>query len=221
MKYLGSVFTLLFMVIIMTGCVPVGERESCVSREPVLEGGEAGYELLDLMNKEVWLTLDFTAQEYAEFSPPVLWQKNQPRVSMSDSQGGEFLRSPGCTDPGLYTYLQAWDKEFLNVVKLITIYEPVDEQGLIRETTLEKYHVLTYAAGSTVYVLHNPDGERFIGVSRDGDRTSDTFTLPDGWFLTTHVLASEIVVDLSGIVSNLRTENEDSFQGPLSEGINF
>ena len=134
---------------------------------------------------------------------------------------GEFLRSPGCAEPGQYTYLRAFDKEFLNVVKLVSIDQPVDNQGLIRSTELEKYHLLTYSAGSTVYILNNPTGERFIGVSRSVDRSSDTFTLPDGWTLTSHVLSTELPVDLSGNVSVLRTDNEDSFQGPLPDGISF
>jgi hypothetical protein len=112
--------------------------------------------------------------------------------------------------------LHAFDKEFLNVVKLIESNRPVDEEGLIRETLLEKYHVLTYFAGSIVPVLENPLGERFILVSRDVNRTSDTFALPDGWFVTEYELLEDLEVDLSGMVSVLRVENEDSFQGPLS-----
>jgi hypothetical protein len=211
---------ILIIATILAGCTPVGEREPCVPREPALEGGEAGYELFDLLHKEVWLTLDFTAQEFAEFSPPLLWMKNDPRISMGVQQS-EFLRSPGCSEPGQYTYLQAFDKEFLNVVKLVSIDQPVDGQGLIRRTELEKYHLLTYSADSTVHILHNPTGERFIGVSRSVDRSSDTFTLPEGWTLSTQLLQTELQVELSENVSVLRTDNEDSYQGPLPDGLNF
>ena len=211
---------ILIMVTILAGCMPMEELESCVSRKPDFSGGEAGYELIDLLNKEVWLTPDFTAEEYAAFSPPFSWFKNDPRAMMGDQQG-EFLRSPGCAEPGQYTYLRAFDKEFLNVVKLVSMDQPADGQGLIRRTELEKYHLLTYAAGSTVYILRNPTGEQFIGVSRSVERSSDTFTLPDGWTLTSHALSEDLPVELSGTVSVLRTDNEDSFQGPLPEGISF
>jgi hypothetical protein len=70
-----------------------------------------------------------------------------------------------------------------------------------------------------VSILENPDGERFIEVSRSVNRSSDTFTIPEGWTLTTHELQMELQVELSGIVSVLRTDNEDSFQGPLPDGI--
>jgi hypothetical protein len=211
---------ILIMATIPAGCAPVGEEELCVSRSPVLEGDGAFYELIDLLNLKVWGTPDFTPQEYAAFAPPFLWQKNDPRTMMGDHTG-EFLRSPGCAEPGQYTYLWAFDKEFLNVVRLISMGQPADGEGLIQRTELEKYHLLTYSAGSTVHILENPTGERFIGVSRSADRSSDTFTLPDGWALTSHVLSAELEVNLSGIVSVLRTDNEDSFQGPLPGGISF
>ena len=87
----------------------------------------AGYELIDLLNEEVWVTSDFTPAEYAEFSPPLLWIKNDPRIMMADQ--AEFLRSPGCSEPGQFTYMQAYDKGFLNVVQLITMDTPVDTSG--------------------------------------------------------------------------------------------
>ena len=223
MRYLGSVFTLLFMVAFLAGCEPVGDREDCVSRGPVYDGegdGErAGYELFDLLRKEVWATGDFTEEEYAAFSPPFLWVKNDPRIVMAD--GGEFLQSPGCSDEGQYTYMQAFDKEFLNVVRFIEMNVPTDTQGLIRMTKLEKYHRLTYFSGRTVYILQSPTGERYIEVSRSVDRLSDTFTLPEGWTLIEQDLETDLQVELSGNVSVLRTDNEDSFQGPLPDDISF
>jgi hypothetical protein len=185
----------------------------------VFESSEVGYELVDLVSKEVWLTLDFTPEEFTDFSAPFLWIKNQPRNGVPDA--GVFLRSPGCSQPGQFTYLHAFGKEFLNVVRLIAMNEPLDNEGLIRKTELEKYHVLTYYAGRTVSILQNPSGEQFILVSRDEERTSDTFALPDGWSVSEHELAEDLEVDLSERVSVLRTENEDSYQGPLPAHIRF
>jgi len=219
MKTLNFLAAILIMVTIPAGCMPVEDLEECVSLEPASDGEVVGYELIDLLNKEVWATSDFTPEEYAAFSPPLLWIKNDPRTMIADS--GEFLRSPGCSEPGQFTYMRAYDKGFLNVVQLITLDTPVDDQGLIRKTELEKYHVLTYFSGRTVHILQSPTGERFIWVSRSVDRPSDTFTLPEGWTLTTHVLSTELTLDLSGNVSVLRTDNEDSYQGPLPDGINF
>jgi hypothetical protein len=200
----------------------VETRDDCISREPALEGAGAFYELIDPLKKEVWGTPDFTPEEYRELSPPFLWRKNQPRTNMSEMlNGGNFLRSPGCPQPGQYTYIQAFDREFLNVVKLISMSQSLDGDGLIRESVLEKYHLLTYASGATIYILESPAGKEYIGVSRDVDRTSDTFTLPEGWNLTEHILSDDLQIDLSGNVSVLRTDNEDSFQGPLPEGLKY
>jgi hypothetical protein len=204
---------------LVAGCMPVQELEECVSRELASDGGGAGYELIDLLNRKVWGTSDFTPEEWASFSPPLLWIKNDPRILIADR--GEFLRSPGCSEPEQFTYMRAYDKEFLNVVQLISMDTPVDSQGLIRRTKLEKHHLLTYSSGRTVYILQNPTGESFIWVSRSVDRPSDTFTLPDEWTLTSHVLSIKLTVDLSGKVSVLRTDNEDSYQGPLPDGFGF
>jgi len=210
---------ILIMGAMLAGCMPVGERESCVPLEPVWDGEGAGYELIDLLYKEVWVTGDFTSEEYTSFTPPFLWIKNDPRILMAD--GGEFLRSPGCSEPGQFTYLLAFDKGFLNVVRLIEMNMPADTQGLIRKTELEKYHLVTYFSGRTVYILQSPTGERYIEVSRSVDRLSDTFTLPVGWTLTEHELQTDLQVELSGALSVLRTDNEDSFQGPLPNDFSF
>jgi len=201
------------------GCMPVQELEECVSREPASDGEVAGYELIDLLNKKVWGTADYTPAEYDAFSPPLFWIKNDPRIMLADE--AEFLQSPGCSEPGQFTYMRAYDKEFLNVVQLIIMGTPVDPEGLIRRTELEKYHVLTYFSGRTVSILQGPTGERFIWVARTVDRPPDPVTLPERWTLSTQVLQTDLQVDLLGNVSVLRTENEDSYQGPLPEGVSF
>jgi hypothetical protein len=204
---------------LVAGCMPVQELEECVSREPASSGDGAGYELIDLLKKEVWGTADFTPDEYDAFTPPFLWMKNDPRIMLAD--GAEFLQSPGCSEPGQFTYMRAYDKEFLNVVQLITMGTPVDPEGLIRSTELEKYHVLTYFSGRTVSILQGPTGARFIWVARTVDRPPDPVPLPEGWTLSTHELQTDLQVDLLGNVSVLRIENEDSYQGPLPDGFSF
>ena len=157
--------------------------------------------------------MDRALRLYVSFSPPIFWIKNDPRIGMSNQ--AEFLRSPGCDEDGQFTYLMKFDKRFMKVVQLRSMNNPVDSEGLISRTELEKYHVLTYDSGQTVNILENPSGERFIEVSRSVNRSSDTFTLPEGWILTNHFLQTDLQVELLGSVSVLRTDNEDSFQGPL------
>ncbi|MEO1591820.1 MAG: hypothetical protein AAFU71_11080, partial [Cyanobacteria bacterium J06632_22] len=131
---------------------------------------------------------------------------------------GQFLRSPGCAD-GQYSYLQAFDREFLQVVKLLDRNPALNAQGLIHAVELEKYHVLTYAAGRTVSILQSPTGEQYIGVSQSLDRPNHAPTLPEGWTLMESWLSEELQVDLTGRVRVLRLDNEDSYQGPLPASI--
>ena len=193
------------------------DRELCVPRSPSFDGKGPGYELLNLADGNVWGTRNWTPEEYAAFSLPVswtFWRKNDPRIALADR--GQFLKSPGCED-GQYSYMQAFDREFLQVVQLQEF--PTNNQGLIRKIDLEKYHVLHYSEGRTVSILQSPIGERFIGVSRSLKRSADAPRLPEGWTLTEHLLTAELQVDLLGNVSVLRLDNEDSYQGPLSEDI--
>jgi len=181
------------------------------------ESEKVGYELINLLTKEVWATGDFTKEEYEAFSPPFFWMKNDPRIMIADQ--AEFLKSPGCDEDGQFTYMQKFNKEFLKVVQLKSMNKPADSEGLIRRTELEKYHVLTYDSGQNVNIIKNPSGERFIEVSRSLNRYSDTFTLPEGWILTSQFLEADLQVELLGSVSVLRTDNEDSYQGPIPDDL--
>ena len=204
------------LTIALTGCNGHADRENCVERDPTLERRDAGYELIDLRGRRVWLTTEWTPDEYANFSLPfsrVFWRKNDPRIGLPDQS--RFLRSPGCDSDGQFTYMHAFDREFLQVVRLGKIHRPRDGYGLIRRIELKKHHVLTFTAGRTVSILENPAGEQFILVSRSLDRLTDTPTLPDDWTLEERSLTENLQVDLVGNVSVLRLDNEDSYQGPL------
>jgi hypothetical protein len=198
----------------LTGCEDV-KREVCVPLAPDFEGSGPGYELIDIVRHEVWATRDWLPKEFAEFSPSLRWQKNDPRIPLHD--GGRFLRSPGCVKDGQYSYMRAFDRRFLKVVELNAMPRPVDNRGLIRKTELEKYHMLYFAAGSTVSMLQSPTGQRFIGVSKSLDRSLVTPSIPDSWTLTEELLSEGLEVNLVGKVSVLRLENEDSYQGPMAD----
>lgn len=212
--FLGAILFVLF--------TPKGKKEVCVTRQSMMKG-EVGFELIDLRNREVWLTSDFTTEEFTAFSFPIhwiFWFKNDPRTPLADK--GKFLRSPGCSETGQFTYMRAFDKNFLKVVHLEKLNSrSSDGHGLIRRTELEKYHVLTYAAGRTVSILRSSAGDRFIGVSRTAPPPLEPPTLPEGWTLTKHLLTADVRINLSGNVSVLRMDNEDSYQGPLPTDLSF
>ena len=209
--------TLVFATL-LGGCSRI-DRETCVPTAPDFEGDGPGYELIDIVRREVWATRDWLPDEFAAFSLPFRWRKNGPRVPVHD--GGRFLRSPGCAEDGQFTYMAAFDRHFLQVVKLNSIGRQVDARGLIRRTELEKYHVLYFVAGSTVRILRGPTGEEFVGASRSLERNLNTPSLPDGWTLTERLFPVDVEYSLVGNVSVLRLENEDSYQGPLPKNTEY
>ncbi len=202
-------------MLLVSGCSNA-VRESCVARSPQFQGAGVGYELVNVAAGDVWATRDWAPDEFDELSLPlawVFWFKNDPRVGVADH--GTFLRSPGCGEDGQYNYMHAFNRNFVQVVELISRPRATDDQTLIRRTELEKYHVLHFFAGRTVSILRSPTGERFIGVSRSLDRTSEPPALPPGWSLTDRLLTEDLQVNLLQQVSVLRLENEDSYQGPI------
>ena len=208
-------YFMLLTILVCSGCGNA-VRESCTARPPQFAGDGPGYELIDFVGGEVWATRNWTPHQYAEFSLPfswILWHKNDPRIGLADHS--TFLRSPGCSQDGQYSYMHAFNRNFVQVVELLSRPRAADKKTLIRRTELEKYHVLHFSAGRTVSILRGPTGERFIGVSRSLDRTSETPALPPGWNLTDRLLTEDLQVNLLQQVSVLRLENEDSYQGPI------
>jgi hypothetical protein len=204
----GAVVALLFG--------PKGEREICVPERPMARGEvRAGYELVDVGRHEVWATRDFTEEEFRSLSLPLLWPlwfKNGPRIP--DADHSRFLRSPGCP-PGAFTYLRAFGKRFVKVVDLHRLRTEPEGSKNVRRVELEKHHVLTYEAGRAVHILQDAAGERFIRVSRAYPQTETPPTLPERWTVASRVLSEELRVELTGLVTVLRLDNEDSYQGPI------
>ncbi|MEO1730089.1 MAG: hypothetical protein AAFR64_05070 [Pseudomonadota bacterium] len=178
-------------------------------------GTRQGFELVDVVSGEVWLTKDWTVQDFEKFDLPIsqaLWLKNDPRTGAA--QSGKFLRSPGC-EPGQFTYMQAHGREFLHVVDLDGLPRELDDKGLIRAVQLNKHHSLNFDEGAQIEVLSDPSGQRFVLIARTLLEVEDDPSLPEGWSLESFVLAAPFKVQLDGKVSVLRMDNEDSFQGPL------
>lgn len=209
------------LVLALSGCGGTA-TDHCVKRASTFAGDGPGFELISLTGRSVWGTRDWSTEEFADLTLPLswkLWRKNDTRLLLADR--GLITHSPGCLSKGEYNVMTAFGRDLVQVVKLQSFSQPTNNNGLIRRIELEKYHELQYAAGRTIRLLHSPNGERFIAVARTLDRQSDTPTLPEGWRLTEHLLDDDLYVDLKGEVSVLRMDNEDSYQGPLSEELLF
>ncbi len=195
-----------------------GEQTVCVARAPEFHRSGPGYELIDAARGNVWATRDWTPSTFETFSLPLswfFWFKNGPRVGVAD--GGKFLRSPGCSQEGHYSYWNAFGKTFVLVAKLRSFGEGGDTDGLIRGAQVEKYHVLRYAAGQEVSKLQDPAGQSFIAVSRGFDPVQTAPQLPDGWSLKKRTLDTDLAVDLKSAVTVLRLTDGVSYQGPIPQ----
>ena len=93
---------------------------------------------------------------------------------------------------------------------------PVDDEGLLFGTMIDKQHEVTYNAGSTVPVLVSPDGELYPLVSRDAGRTTDESPIPAGWRVVQHTFTEDYTTRLPEPTLNIRVQNQDSYQGPVT-----
>ena len=92
---------------------------------------------------------------------------------------------------------------------------PQDE-GLLVGRSIAKYHGVKFNAGRTLSILTSPDGEQYVRISRDAGRTTDVPTIPSAWQLLEIEITEELSFDLPNPTLNIRADNEDSWQGPIS-----
>ncbi|MEO1562525.1 MAG: hypothetical protein AAFR98_03745 [Pseudomonadota bacterium] len=187
----------------------------CEARPPSFHGGGAGYEVIDFWNGQVWATRDWTPEEFADFRFPLrntFWKKNGPRHAMAAS--AEFLKSPGCIE-GEYRYLNAFDREFVQVVSLKKFVSYGSGGNALRGTTLEKYHRLNFTKGQSIRVLQAPDGRSFVEVTQGEKAPNSPTPLPEGWELTEVTFLTDSSIELFGEIEVLRDKQGTSFQGPF------
>ena len=91
----------------------------------------------------------------------------------------------------------------------------MDPEGILTGSSVRKFHELTYNAGSELVLLISPEGLVYFRIGRDANRTSDDPTIPDGWRLMDYSTPVDLVIDLSPRNTVIRSDNQDSFQGPV------
>ncbi|MEL7209193.1 MAG: hypothetical protein AAGK32_13335 [Actinomycetota bacterium] len=185
---------------------------------------DAGFEILDRREDGtlvVWLSVAITEEEFDALELPPNWVKNQPR---GDGEGGDsgagpdegvFCGSPGSTD-GEVVITEHFGHEWAHVATIVEVGVPLDEEGLLLGNRVAKEHEITYFAGSTVPVLISPDGEAYPLVSRDARRTTDASPIPAGWTVVDHTFTEDYTTRLPNPILNIRVQNQDSYQGPVT-----
>jgi pimeloyl-ACP methyl ester carboxylesterase len=176
-----------------------------------------GFEILQMVSSDeiiTWKNIsEMSVEEFEAIDLPFGWFKNQPREGEADS--GVFARSPGTSVDGEFTDQEHFGYLWRHVATIRETNIELDEQGLLSGNRIDKYHELTFNAGRTLNILISPEDDRYVRVSRDYGRSSDDPTIPGSWNLVEEVITEDLVIQLPNPTLNIRTDNEDSFQGPI------
>ncbi|MEM9717793.1 MAG: hypothetical protein AAGA10_01000, partial [Bacteroidota bacterium] len=179
---------------------------------------QVGYEILQVLSPNeiiTWMALDITQQEFDAIQLPQGWFKNQPREVDADS--GFFTKSPSAAMEGEFVIEEHFGHIWQHVATITETSIQLDDEGLLSGNNITKFHTLQYNSGRTLSYIISPEGDRYLRVSRDAGRMSDTPTIPDTWQLVEEILSEDLIIPLPNPTLNIRADNEDSFQGPIPE----
>ncbi|MEL6379505.1 MAG: hypothetical protein AAFR69_00030 [Pseudomonadota bacterium] len=219
MKMKIALFLLLPFAIISLGALAAikpESKEACVNQPPELAGQNIGFELIDVLRRQAWITTDWTLEDYSDFSPSLGSHgliKNEPRVGFATNTS--VLRSPSCDEDGQFTYQTRFGRTFFHIADISQIGPAYGENRKIKAATVTKYHRLQFDPGQIISVLLSPAGEAFIRVNRPVEVTSIDPELPQDWTIQEFVLSGSWQADLFGKVQVLRLEDGTSYQGPV------
>jgi len=152
-----------------------------------------GFELLEIKSANeivVWVNQDITEAEFNAIELPDNWVKNQPRES--DPNAAQFLRSPDASDDRPLLEAELFGYTWQQNATVIETGIQMDEEGSLEGNQISKYHELTYNAGEPVYLLLSPEGDYYIRVTRDANRTQEDPTIPAGWELIEFVPSTDL-----------------------------
>ena len=191
--------------------------------EPMFEE-VAAYEILQVVSPteiRAWISPEITRAEFDALELPGGWFKNQPREGGADFDrpiASRFARSPDATEDGDITIEELFGFNWFHAATVVETNLNLDDDGVLSGSRVRKYHELTYAAGSTLLLLVSPENEAYFRIGRDANRVSDEPTIPNLWQLVEYTTEEELVIQLFGGNVVIRTDNEDSFQGPIEIG---
>ena len=180
-----------------------------------------GYEILQIKSfNEIiaWASKDITREQFDAIKLPLGWFKNQPREVEMD--GAKFLNSPGLEE-GSFSRAEHFGHEWLHVATVkMAGRKRLDSKGLLVGSAVVKDHIAKFDEGRTLRLLISPSGKVFPRITRDANRTREEPTLPEKWRLIEHTLDRPMEFKLTGETTVIRTDNQDSFQGPVKFSLN-
>lgn len=203
---------------LMAGC-----SDSIDSQPPQEEEPRVGFEILEIQSPtsiRAWISPDITIDEFEALEVPPGWFKNQPRESAEcGADDIRFLKSPDSTVDGDILKQGFFGFNWFHAATVTQTNTPLDynDEGLLKGSTVRKFHELTYNAGSCLVLLVSPDGDVYFRIGRDANRVSDEPSIPNLWRLEEYTTPEKLVIELFEENLVIRTDNKDSFQGPVPE----
>jgi hypothetical protein len=181
--------------------------------ETVTEPKRIGFELVQIISMDsilVWANNEIlTQEEFDSIQITSGWQKNEPREGMPDY--ARFLRSPDAEEDGEFTTAGHFGFQWLFNAQIVDA-----NAELLTGRNIAKYHQVTFNAGRILSILISPQGEEYVLISRDVNRTTDIPVIPDSWRIEEREIKENLTFNLPNPTLNIRAENnQDSWQGPI------
>lgn len=189
--------------------------------EPNTDEEERAFELIEIQsptNIRAWISPEITLEAFTSLEVPMGWIKNQPREATEcGASAVRFIRSPDALEDGEILIEDHFGFSWFHSATITQMNVPLDVDGILTGVVVRKFHELTYAPGSCLILLISPSGEVYFRVGRSTNRLSDEPTLPMQWRIMRYVTQEELVIELFGENTVIRTDNQDSFQGPVTQ----
>lgn len=208
----------LSLVLAFAACVFSCGDDGTVLEEPA---SQIGFEILERLpngNLKAWISPDITREAFDALELPSNFFKNQPREGGGTEAGGisnRFLRSPDAVLDGEFAVEELFGFQWFHAATVVQIGVPIGGDGLLTAVRVRKYHEYTVDAGSPILLLVSPEGDAYFRNGRDATRTVDDPTIPDSWRLVEYTPAETLIIELFDGNLVIRTDNQDSFQGPV------
>lgn len=191
-----------------------GARDAQEVSSPIYERMEAYFILLDASTFQTWGTGDLRRSEYDELEIAAPWIR--VGIESQTVVDSVFLRSPGAPQDGPTARMDMHGAEWEHIVDILEPPAPVDEDGRLLRTVIDKHHrMVVPGGGNTLRLLVDPDGNEYFLVNREPDRTEEIGALPAGWSHRHLRLEDDLVLELRGTLWNLQDEIGDLYQGPI------
>lgn len=219
MKTFAKISVLLLIAFtVLWGCD--NEDDVHTIEEPTNNQIRVGFELVEIVSLDsilVWINEDIlTQKQFDSIQLPSSWRKNEPREGVPNF--ARFLRSPDASREGDFTTAEHFGYNWLFNAQVVdnNVPLPSNDEGLLTGRYIAKFHEVSFDAGRKISILISPDGEEYILISRDANRSFDTPIIPDTWQIEERFISEELTIELPNPTLNIRAENnQDSWQGPV------